>query len=356
MNESVDKNAREISLKALILDLRFWVRYLIGKWKIILLFCFLGAGICLLFSLFRKPKYEASLLFVLEESHQGGLGSYAGIASQFGIDLGSQTNSGIFNQDNIIPFLKSRLMIERTMLSGINWGGREVSMADMYMDIYDLQKGWSKIPELASISFPANASMEKLTRIQDSVMNLFYAAISKNLLSVEKPDKKLNFIEAKVLSANEVFSKAFVERLVDEATRFYVTTKTMGSQKQVDRLQSQADSILHELNNTTYNAAVNQDLNQNPATHVATLKTELVNRDKMILQTMYAEVIKNLEMAKMTLAQDTPIIQVVDVPRFPLRVVRLTKRMAILIGGFLGVFLTVSVLVGSKALSNIMKQ
>ncbi|MGC8025682.1 hypothetical protein ACP3WI_25235, partial [Salmonella enterica] len=40
--------------------------------------------------------------------------------------------------------------------------------------------------------------------------------------------------------------------------------------------------------------------------------------DKTMLSTVYAEVVKNLELAKFTLSQETPVIQIVDNSLFPL--------------------------------------
>ena len=42
-------------------------------------------------------------------------------------------------------------------------------------------------------------------------------------------------------------------------------------------------------------------------------------REVQVLNTMYLELVKNLEILKMTLLEDTPIIQVVDYPILPLQ-------------------------------------
>jgi len=51
--------------------------------------------------------------------------------------------------------------------------------------------------------------------------------------------------------------------------------------------------------------------------------------------------VKNLEMSKMALMRETPLIQVVDAPYYPLDKVKLGKMKGAVIGGFLFVFLTV---------------
>ena len=45
-------------------------------------------------------------------------------------------------------------------------------------------------------------------------------------------------------------------------------------------------------------------------------------REVKVLNAMYLELVKNLEVLKMTLLEDTPIIQVVDYPILPLQSIK----------------------------------
>ncbi len=334
---------KELSLKDLFQQFKELIRYLTRQWKILLIVGVLFGVLGLIYALLKKKQYEAQLTFVLDESRGGGLlGSYSSIASQFGVDLGSSggNGSGIFNEDNIMEFLKSKLMVERTLLSSLEVDGQNITLADYYIQIYGLKSKWKEHhPELNEFRFPLQSPTDSLNRVQDSIMTQLYMQIVKNNITADKPDKKLNFIAVKTTTLNEEFSKIFTERLVSEATRFYIETKTQRSQQTVSRLQAQADSILSELTQKTFQAAESEDLNQNPVLKVATVKTEYMTRDKAILQTMYGEVVRNLEMAKMSLSEETPVIQVVDVPRYPLTVKHLGAKMGFVLGMILGGFL-----------------
>lgn len=332
----------EITLKEVILKAGAAKRYLLRRWRIVLLGCFLGgvAGFCL--SFFKKPEYVGTLTFVLEDTKTSSLGAYSGLASQFGIDLGGMGGSGIFSGDNILEFLKSRLMVERGLVTDTIWGGNRVTLADLYMTTYRWREKW---PKLAGVSFPPGLQPVGFSRLQDSVMDLIYTVVLEKNLFVDKPDKKLSFIDVSTTSTNDFFSKLFTERLVRAATDFYIRTKTQRLQQNVDRLQSQADSILNLLNKTTFSAALNQDLNLNPARKVATVGLELASRDKTILGAMYTEVAKNLELAKISLSEQTPVIQIVDTPRFPVEKKKNSLLKSIALGLILGVVLTMTGLV-----------
>ncbi|MGE7773610.1 Wzz/FepE/Etk N-terminal domain-containing protein [Chitinophaga sp. NPDC101104] len=341
-------------MKDLILTFGAWIRYLWSKWIIICIFGVIGAGLGLTYSLLKKPDYVAGLTFVLEDSKASPMMAYAGIASQFGIDLSSMSENGVFSGDNIVEFLKSRLMVEKALLTVVNKNGKSVTLADCFMDAYDLREKWNKKPRLAGVSFPANLGRDKFTLIQDSILQVFYANIVKEKLIVTKPDKKLSFILVKTQSVDEVFSKAFTENLVREATAFYVETRTKRSKFTVDQLQLKADSVERLLNQKTYSAAKSQDLNFNPARSVTSVTSELITRDKLVLSTMYGEIIKNLELSKMAMAQETPIIQIIDTPILPLEISKFGKLKGLIIGGFLGGFLIVMILLVRKFYKEIM--
>ncbi|HEY0609864.1 MAG TPA: lipopolysaccharide biosynthesis protein [Chitinophaga sp.] len=345
----------EMSLRELIIKVQEWVRYLLSKWLVIVIFGLLGGGLGLLLAVIKQPKYVAELTFVLEDSKSSNpLSAYAGIASQFGIDLGGMgSGSGIFAGDNILQFLRSRLMIEKTLLTPVVHKGKEQSLADLYIQVNELRDKWAKDPALKNISLPPS-DRKKFSLVQDSVLFLLYDRIVKNDLDVEKPDKKLTFISVKCVTRDEIFSKFFTERLVKVATDFYVDTKTKRYKTNIDKLQAEADGLEAALNRKTYAVAQSQDVNLNPARSLAGVSTELVTRDKIVLQTMYAEVVKNLELSKITMAQETPIIQIVDVPILPLEKDRLGKLKALVLGGLLSGFLTVGWLVIRKFYRNVM--
>lgn len=346
----------EISLKELILKIQKWVKYLRNRWLIILIGGGIGAGLGLAYALIKKPVYIAELTFVLEDSKSSPFGGYASVASQFGIDLGGASSSGVFSGDNILEFLKSRLMVEKTLLSPLIYKENLQSLADYYIEMNDLRASWSEDSLLKNTHFPIGPDRKDFSLQQDSILNSIYTGITKKNLKVTKPDKKLSFISVECTTKDEVFSKAFTERLVKEAIDFYVQTKTQRSKITVNTLQQKADSLESLLNRKTYTAAASQDMNLNPARSMAGVRTELVVRDKVVLQTMYAEVVKNLELSRMAMAQEIPIIQIVDTPILPLKKEKLSKSKGIVLGGFAGSFLTVIILLITRIYRGIMTQ
>ena len=79
-------------------------RYLLTKWLLIFLVALLAGLTGILYAWLKKPIYTAELVFSSETGGNGGLGGYAGLAAQFGLDLGV-SGGGAFEGDNLIELL-----------------------------------------------------------------------------------------------------------------------------------------------------------------------------------------------------------------------------------------------------------
>lgn len=343
----------EISLKELVLNLQEWVRYLRSKWVIILIAGIIGGSLGLAYSLYKKPVYTATLTFALEEKGTGGsLSGYAGLASQFGIDLAGGS-SGIFSGDNISELMKSRLMVTKTLLSEVKVNGREQSLADYYINFNHFRDDWKKSGKIpAGFSFSINISPDSLSYIQDSLMGNFYQQLLKSNLTVDKPDKKLSIIAVTCKSTNELFAQYFTEALVKNVSAFYIQTKTKRSAANVDILQNRLDSVRRAYNSALFGTAITTDQNLNPARAVVSVPRIRSQSEAQILGAEYAELVKNLEIAKMALLQETPLVQVIDKPVMPLNKERVGKLKGIV----LGILLFLSFIVIALIIKQIMKK
>ena len=340
----------EISLKELILKAKEWFHYLLSQWKIIVLAGIIGAALGLTYSLIKKPIYTATLSFALEdEKSGGGLGGALGLASSFGLDLGG-SGGGIFTGSNLTELFKSRSMVEKTMLSPVNINGKIVSLVDMYIDINEWRKDWDKNSKLSKIIFLPNSNRQKFTRVQDSIMGVIYRNISTGALNVAQKDKKVSIISIDVSSTNELFSKLFCEALANQVGKFYIETKSKKARLNMAILERQVDSIRGELNGAITGVAIANDntFNLNPALNVRRAPSARRQVDVQANTAILTELVKQAELAKVTLRKETPLIQVIDKPIMPLDKVKFGKIKGVILGGFLGGLLTVLALILRK--------
>jgi uncharacterized protein involved in exopolysaccharide biosynthesis len=356
-NQSIiNKKDDEFSLRELIIKLLEWWKYLLSKWLIILIFFILGGAFGLLYSYSQKPIYKAQLSFALEDDKPiGGVGSAAGLASQFGIDLGG-SGGGAFSGDNLLELMKSRAIVEKTLLTSVDIKGKEQTLAELYISFNKIRQFWQKNSQLKNIQFIPNADRSKFTLQQDSLLGKFYNAIISANLTVNKTDKKLSIIDITVNSENELFSKFFAEKLAKTVSDFYIITKTKKSVQNVDILQHQTDSVRHELNIAITGVASSKDAepNPNPTRLILGVPSQHRQVDATADQAILTELVKNLEFSKVSLRKETPLIQVIDTPILPLEKTKAGKLKGLIWGGMTSGFLIIAILIMSKVFKNIM--
>lgn len=356
MAENTPPNkSTEISIKEIILKSKEIWQFLWSKWVIILITGLLGGAIGLTFSFLIKPKYTARLTFAVANDKSNPLGAYSGLASMAGIDLGGG-GSDLFSSDNIMELMKSKRMIESTLLSPIEVDGENMTLIERYITFKKLHKSWNKKSYLSNIHYEIKCDPSKFSRVQDSIIGTIYDDLIKNSISVGKPDRKLSMIESKITTTDEVFSKEFLEALIVNVSDFYIETKTKRLKQNVDILQGRADSLSNILTSSTLSIASLTDQNLNAARAMVNAGRARKQIDLQVAGAVYTEVVKNLELAKVTLQKETPLIQVVDNPVYPLEKEKLKKLVGLVLGGIIGGVLIVVWLLGNLFIQRLMKE
>jgi uncharacterized protein involved in exopolysaccharide biosynthesis len=338
----------EISLKELIQKIQEWIAYLKTQWKLIIGIAVLGGIIGFVYASFQKPSYLATTTFVLEEDKGGGgLGGAMGLASSFGFDLGGGGVGGLFTSSNIIELMKSRFVVEKTLLNQVQVAGKEISLADYYIQINDLKEGWVNKPSLANINFPVNADRTRFSLVQDSILQTISEDLINENLTILQKDKKVSIISLTVKTESELFSKLFCEQLLKETSDFYIETKSKKSRLNVDILQRQADSIRAELNGAITGVAAASDnvYNLNPAYNVKKTPGTRRQVDVQANTAILTQLVAQLELSKVSLRKETPLVQLIDRPILPLEKDKVGRLKSLALGGFLAGFLTLLYLV-----------
>jgi hypothetical protein len=342
----------EISLKELIEKAKEWYVYLLSKWKIIVLAGIVGAALGLTYSFIKKPTYTATLTFALEdEKSGGGLGGALGLASSFGIDVGGGGGS-IFTGSNLTELFKSRTMVEQTLMTPVTVNGKVISLAEMYIQINKWRDNWDENPKYKNIQFLPDTKRKYFTRAHDSILGVIYGSLSKSSLSVAQKDKKISIISMDVTSTDELFSLYFCQALAKQVGTFYVETKSKKARMNMEILERQTDSIRAELNGAITGVAVANDntFMLNPALNVRRAPSARRQVDVQANSAILTELVKQAELAKVTLRKETPLIQVIDRPILPLSKERFDKAKGLVMGGFLAGFLTVLGLIVTRLL------
>jgi hypothetical protein len=352
MPENIADSPDEISLKDLVLKLQEWYLYILKHWLIIGLIGLIGGLLGFFYANNQIPTYNAKVTFVLEEGKSGSssLGGLATIAGQFGVDLGGSSGGGLLSGDNILLYFKSPSLAREVLLSKYD-SSSNTSIADEYAKAYNLTKVWSENPKIGIISFPIMTITTQYTRLQDSLLQTIINTINQTQFTVSRTDKKAGFIDVTSNMQNELLAKIYCERIVEKVVERYINIKTQRQNATVQKLQSRVDSIANLLKQKTISGAALQNTSStmdiNPLYRTGTsVAVETTLRDKTLLSTIFASVTQNLEMAKFTLSQETPVIQIIDAPVLPLKIDKMSRLKTALLGSFLfGFFLIIGLII-----------
>lgn len=327
MSDHSHFSTNQFTLAEVIQNLRQWLAFFISQWKVLLIAGILGLAGGALISVLKKPVFHAETSFVLEEGDGSGLGQMSGLASLVGVNLGSLgSTSGLFQGDNIMELYRSDRMIGESLLSPFS---EEKLLIDRFVEFEKLDEKWASKVDFSALDF--SKARDQFSVTHDSVVQEISKLIRERQLSVAKPDRKLSIIQVSISSKDEAFAKVFNETLVNKVNTFYFETKTKKTGENLSILQTQADSVraILDENIGAYASAQDRVPNANPLLTSGTVESRKRQIDVQATAAVYQEIVKNLEIAKVNHRNNSPLIQIIDSPRFPLKrtEIRLVKGM-----------------------------
>jgi hypothetical protein len=334
---------KEADLKELILSLQGLLKFLLNKWKIIVVVMLIGAILGGIYAKSKDYVFTATSTFVLENGQAGG-----GMNGLSLLGLAGKANSGLFDEsDNIIWLYKTQKMIQKSLLSVGKKDGKDIVMIEWFMDASGLRKKIKKsAPALAKLKFNPNDDFSNLSVDQNSLLGWCVGEVLGKSLSIKKVEKTENIISVSILSEDERFAKTFNDILVSEVNSYYIETKTLKAVKEVSILEYKLDSFKAKMNSAMVQVAAATDNvpYANPNQQMLRVAPQKKSIEVQIESALYVEIAKNLEISKMDLAKITPIIKVIEAPNFPLSADKPTLQKWVVMGGMLAALLSICVL------------
>ena len=336
-------NTEETTLKDVIISIRDFTRELKKKFILISTVLIISIILGLVYSSIQKDKFEAVLSFIVEGQSEGpNLSSISGMASQFGLDLGGSSTSS-FSQQNVIELLKSRKVIESTLSKSCIVNNEEDILLNHYISINNM------IEDGENISFFSSS--------KDSITNIIWKEIIDFKIDLSYQNDEANILNLTYTSTSSEFAKNFTELLVEEISQMYSHYQTEKTRNSLKNLELRSDSIFRELKNSERNFARVKDRNLRVINASGRLDEIQYMREVQVLNAIYLELIKNTELVKMNLLNETPIIQLIDVPVLPLEYSnRSSKLFWVFSFSFLGLFLVSSLIILRKLIRDTLEE
>lgn len=307
-----------------ILDINYLIRKAVRFWWVFLMIGILLGATGYLFAKYSSARYKSHLTFVLDDG-SGRSNSIISLASELGLNMNQSTD--IFNGDNILNILSSRRIIESVLLTTDTFSG----IHSTYIEKYLTDQNFFKKESNKDLHFPVNIGKNQLTYAQDSLLKKVYKDMSRSLINVDRPDKRMSIYVLEVTTPSEVFTKKFTDELIAQANNFYSELRTKKSKQTLDILEQRADEIKGNLNASIAGKANVQDVNLNPAFSKGQVPVTKQQMNIQVYGGAYAEIFKNLEMARFQYLNSMPLMQIIDHPDYPMERVQRGKLLTALI-------------------------
>lgn len=346
-----DKEEKEaFSLSDIINIVKDYFNYLWSKKWIIVAVGLLGGVIGLIHNITKPINYTAHYSFSVATS--SGSSSSSMLLNLVGMGNG---NLDAFSGDNVLELLRSKELMESALLQPTVYNGDTITFMEYSLIVDSVrakcESGELEKPEdegmfyICDIQFPYGQERSTFSREQDSVLMAKAATLVLKNVASSRRDKKLSFMDYSFTYPDEAFAKEFSKIHLQTAHEFYISTKTEMVRKNVASFERRADSVRKELDRSLTRRAVFLDSNKDASGLYISSQAQKIQTDIELLAATYSEIMKNVETLKLDLVRETPLINTIDTPKYPLENDKTRKLKSIALGGIIAGFLICFILI-----------
>ena len=256
--------------------------------------------------------------------------------------------------------LKSRKILELALLKkralpGTDGIVKEDYLINHYVDIFGLRENWKKEERAIAEVYITHDSTSLFTEQENSILLTFYYNISKYQLANDLLPGGILSLTFK--TTNEDFSYEFLRSLYASLDQYY-TEKSVEKQRNIYLAAvARRDSLRTAMEKAEQSYISYLDKGNVAARGQHSTAIEIQFMARMLTGEMeaYFMAIRNAEAAKIALEKQTPLLQSIDKPIYPLGVDRPNSFLYLIIGIFAGGFLGTVIVIGRKALRDFLK-
>ncbi|NNC94761.1 MAG: hypothetical protein HKN92_04310 [Chitinophagales bacterium] len=290
---------------------------ILRKWYLVLIGGLIFGGLMFFYAVIDQGSYVAHPVFTFESMEEsGGMLSAAadmlGMAAP-GVNLGGGNS---INADYLIAIARSQRTLKTTLLREIKVRGFMDKSANHYANIYNLYEDEVLPP---GFKFKAKSIRDSsYTRVEDSLLTKISERIKDNHLKAIYHRETLRLVELIIASKSRGFTINFSKELIKEVEKYFTENQIKRESETVNTLEKRADSLQQRLHAAEYALARWQDTRNRMIKARGSLDEVRLRRNVEILSILNAEVLANLEAAKFSKLQNTPLIYSIDEPEFAL--------------------------------------
>lgn len=332
-----------------------------------------SVGVCvfigLLIAFFSKPKYEAyaTLLPSEEKDMMGQLGGLGALAGMAGVDIGSMMGgqaSGIPAEiyPSVVesyPF-KKELVHQKFHFEAFQEPVSiyEYALQDTVETTGDkILKYTIKLPW--TIKEAIQGEKEVLTLPEYGVLNLseeeLIALGSIEEVLVIDVDKKTGLINVSAEAGEPVFVAQFVQKAIDLLQNYVIEYKTKQARQNLEFIQERYLEKEKEYLTAREAFFEYKDKHRNMVSERISIEYEQFKDEFEITGSIYKSLASQLEQAKITVKEETPVFTVIEPVKVPIEISWPKKKIILIVSVFLGVFIGIGIIFGKLVFSSVKK-
>lgn len=356
MDETPVVYEKEVSFRDIVLKGRSYFYEVLRYWYIPAAFALIGAGYKAYKYSNHLPVYNAQVTFSIDEDEGGSSSGLTGMLSQMGLGVRPTR----YNFDKILELSKSRRVVQETMFSRITVDGKEDFLANHIIRIYGI--GANTDEDSGEVMFFTHDSLPSFSREENELLKSVYGLIigpPKNpelALLTAGYNEDSNIMSLNTSTKDETLSIELAQRIFSSLSNYYVNRAIEKAHRTYKIVSMKRDSVLGVLRSSEYQLANFEDRNRGLIMRTDQVTKLRLQREITALAAMYAEVLKNTEVADFSLRSKTPFIQVIDMPIPPISPSKASFWRSIFMGTVIGGLLGVIFVAARKAIRELMSE
>ena len=363
----------EMSLKDVIKIVEDYVAEIKRYWKIIPL-CIFPIALFLLYQAYStRLTYPARITFMVTEEKGQDLGSIGGLLGSLGVG-GDQSESSL---EKVLQLFRSRRIIEETFFQEVTIGGKKDRIANFLLQVYGMEEllkpyktlgvyskaEWiNELEELGTNFYFERAEIDSFSRNERLMLKVLYTRLVGDATVGIEPlvgstiDEKSGIMSISLATVSEEMTYAMLLKLYEQLSQYYIDKTIEKQQKIYEIAKFKTDSINTQLQIADQRLAEFEDGNRNLVWVRGELERTKLNRKSRILEILYGEAIKQLELSDFALRRKTPYVEIIDKPSLPISSEGKSKSKALLIGIVAGTFIALIFIIGRKILRDALRE
>lgn len=337
-----NENQKEsvLTLKDIILVAQDFLRFFRKRWYVFLLLIGIFAAIFAYNHFQKEIRFKSDLRFVVEGQNGTG-GGLGGLLGSFGI-----RKSGGISPFKILEVGKSSNIFLKLLVSKTSDGEL---IGNKILQVYDLNEKWSeKKPELSDFKFTPDLLERETTQLERiairRLMRLMWNKSEDVALCTFKLDELKGIYKISSPTLDEDLSYSISKNLYDFIKEFFEEDVFENQKQFTEILQAKADSLTSLRNQKVRQLAKFNARNLNVINKEVSSEYTILQQEQLAINVALTEVIKNKEMADVNLKDIQPLFLAIDSPFKPLPVMTSSLMFSLVVGSFIGAFLSFVIL------------